>query len=343
MDGERCRRMAAGRRLPALHAGPAPAAGRAHHRELRARRPGAADPGRGHGFGQRPHRPRDLRRRRARPRHRHDGALLGRAAVRQPEGGPPPAARPRLRRRRPAGDGVGHGRGARLLRGHAQRQPDRALGAHPRGLRHEGAGAPHRRLRQGSAAARTPRHARGRADRRRHAADRQPRAGGQPRLPRDHRRARDHRRRRPLRLSRPAGRLPPGAGRVPRLLARRGLRRPAAVQPAHAGRDPTDREAVARAQRRARDVPRAPARRPEAARRRARRPAGARAGRPLPHLPDGPHQAQGRALLDPLPLQPHDPHDRLPLPRARPQADRLRLQHRLLAGTARHRHALSAR
>ena len=86
---------------------------------------------------------------------------------------------------------------------------------------------------------------------------------------------------------------------------------------------------------RARDVPRAPARRPEAARRRARSSCR-RASRAAASAPvaDGPHRAQGRALPDPLPLQPHDPHDGLPLPRARPQADRLRLQHRLLAGAA---------
>ena len=93
-------------------------------------------------------------------------------------------------------------------------------------------------------------------------------------------------------------RVPPGASRQVRIAYRAysrdtDLRRAAAVQPAHAGRGPPDREAVARAQRRARDVPRAAARRPEAARRRPRRPAGARAGRPLPHLPDGPHQRKG--------------------------------------------------
>ena len=141
-------------------------------------------------------------------------------------------------------------------------------------------------------------------------------------------------------------RVPPGASRQVRIAYRAYSRDTAfAAQRLFSLRtragDPVDREADAGAQRRARDLPRPPARRPEAARRCDRRPPGARAGRPLPHVPDGPHQAQGRALLGPLPLQPHDAHDRVPLPRARPQADRLRLQHRLLAGAARDRDAVA--
>jgi hypothetical protein len=72
-----------------------------------------------------------------------------------------------------------------------------------------------------------------------------------------------------------------------------------------------------------------------AARRRARRAAGAR-GRALALVPDRVHEAQGRALLDPLPLHAHRSGD-VPLPRARAQADRLRVQHRQLTEPPRQR------
>ena len=198
-----------------------------------------------HGVGQRPHRPRDLRRRRARPRHRHDGALLGRAA--RPAASrwaatsctpaPTTARASRRRRRRPSRSSTP--------------PPARPTATRPCARRaSSGASARRRAPAAPSATARgrccaAPRHARGRADRRRDAADRQPRARGQPRLPRD-RGARVSRA--PTAASSTASRPAPRRQvRVAYLgvLARPVVRGPAAVQPAHASRDPPDLDAVA--------------------------------------------------------------------------------------------------